>query len=238
MDIHQDGCSDVVAAELGDPYRTTWYHGTKHSRRFNDWELPPPTQGRRDVPHSGLFFTSDLDYAKAAGPRICTVTLQTGTRLLAPSIDCQGSTDLRVALGASHPLAAHCVWLEDDQIWREAWGTGDVMRFAIDNRRPESRQLFIETTVANYAKLNAQFNSSLDDAALKKMAGLSWTRGWIELIVKAAAGLGYQAIQGAEIDRWSHPGSVPRARPWLAVTDKSVISSPSWLTREQYNSLV
>lgn len=237
MDINQYVCSDVVPAELGDPYRTTWYHGTKHSQRFDDWKFPPPTHGRHDVAHSGLFFTSELDYAKAAGKRICTVTLNPGTRLITPAVNCQGSSDLRHALRDSHPLAQHCIWLSDDQIWRDAWSTGDVMRHAIDNRRGDSVALLAETLADNMAKVQAQFNLKLSGDRLRKLAGQNLTRGWIEKIVRVAAGLGYQAIQGAEIDRWSGPGKRPVARPWLAVTERSAISSPAWLTREQYNSL-
>ncbi|MCY1529022.1 hypothetical protein D9M68_641460 [compost metagenome] len=187
--------------------------------------------------HSGLFFTSDLDYAKAAGKRLCTVTLNPGTRLVAPAKNCQGSSELRLALRDSHPLAQHCIWLVDDQLWRDAWSTGDVMRYAIDNWRGDSVEFMAMTLASNMARLQELFNSRLSSDQLKKAASQNLTRGWIEQIVKVAAGLGYQAIQGAEIDRWSGSGKKPVARPWLAVTERSAISSPAWLTREQYSSL-
>lgn len=64
------------------------------------------------------------------------------------------------------------------------------------------------------------------DVAAEIAGKQALTRGWIEELVKAARSLGFDALQGHEIDR--HSGGAPIARPWLAVFRADVLDAPAW----------
>lgn len=229
MNFLQYGCTDVIQTPVENPISATWYHGTKSEPRFDQWICPPPPQDPLVVAHSALFFTSDLDFAKSAGENVCTVALSGNAKLLVPAVESTGSRKLRRALRESDRLSEHCIWLTDEKLWRQAWSTGDVMRFAFDNRRADSVAHYGAIMNFHMRQLREALTPTPPDELLSKIVRHNLTRGWIEKIVSVARSLGYQAIQGAEIDRWTEPGRRPVARPWLAVTDKSAISPPTWI---------
>lgn len=218
----------VTPLSLTNPFKTTWYHGT-NTPHFTDWQCPPPSSSSADVPHTGLFFTSDQDFAKGAGHNICTIKLRENTKLIVPALGGAMSTVFRQAVANSNPLAAKCQWLANEVAWTAAWSTGEVMRFSFDTSDPKT-VLCINTTLASITKnLQKITSDSVPHEVLIDHAKTCLTRGWIERLVLEAKKLDYQAIQGAEIDRWSTSRPTPVAQPWLAVMDKSVISSPAWL---------
>lgn len=218
----------ITPITLTDPFNTTWYHGTD-TNQFETWKLPPPRRSPADIAHTGLFFAADRDFAKRAGQNVCSVTLVPHTKLLAPAKRGAESTALRKAVINSHPLAQYCQCLANDVSWTTAWSTGEVMRFNYDQNNSKAVQAIGEMLAASAAGLKNTINAQVSDELLMKAAQHNFTRGWIEQLVREAKKLGYQAIQGAEIDKWSFPESPPIAQPWLVVMDGSVITAPAWL---------
>jgi hypothetical protein len=139
------------------------------------------------------------------------------------------STAFRQAVAKSNTLATKCQWLTDDAVWSTAWSTGEVMRFSYNSNDPNA-VLAISAALASIAvKLKKITRGSVSDEVVRDHAITCLTRGWIEQLVREAQKLGYQAIQGAEIDRWITSSPTSIAQPWLAVMDKSVIGPPTWL---------
>ncbi len=193
-----------------------WFHGTT-GPRFSTWQVPPPPVPGEElrVPHTGIFFTKDLDAARKVGPYVCSVRLTDKTRILDAT---QPSTDTeqlrRVVI--ENEIARMCIYARTPQAWVSAWRTGEVLRFASDDPR-------FSLHLDRYAK---QFKGVPHDVQ-QTIAGHNWTRGWIELIVASATKLGFNALHGFEIDR--HAGvSPPPAVSWLAVTDAEAVTAPMW----------
>lgn len=210
-----------------DPVSVTWYHGTK--QKFNTWKCPPPQRSPADVAHTALFFTTHRAFAEGAGNHICAVQIATEAKIITPVHGGDASTLLRVQLLKSHPLSQHCIWLQDDNSWRDAWSTGEVMRFAYD-RRASQAALAVGAAVATIARnLKKIIATPLPEHLIMTHANQCLTRGWIEQIVSEAKKMGYQAIHGAEMDRCPESVSGYVAQPWLAVMDQSVITPPKWI---------
>lgn len=212
---------------LTDPFKTTWYHGTK-AEPFCKWQCPPPRPGPGDVPHSGLFFTAELVYARGAGSNVCTARLNHKTNLIVPVRGDAPSTGFRSAVARSSPIAAYCEWLTNDAVWTSAWATGEVMRFSYDRTDARAVHAISKALGSISANLKRMIVSPITEDEVTRHASICLTRGWIEQLVIVARSLGYQAIQGAEIDQWADPDTKAVARPWLAVMDATVISEPCW----------
>lgn len=217
----------VTPLLLTDPFNTNWYHGT-NTTPFTKWQCPPPNPTPADVPHSGLFFTADHGFAKNVGNSICTIKLSSNARLIVPTHGGAVSTAFRNAVIKSNPIAAYCHWLTSDSVWTAAWSTGEVMRFSWDTGNHKAALEISKALAITAANIKKIIITPVSDDVVMKQAMLCLTRGWIEQLVREAKKLGYQAIQGAEIDRWSVPNSVPVAQPWLAVMDGCVITAPAW----------
>jgi len=198
--------------------RGPWLHGT--DAPFDQWAVPPPK--KRDdplsVPHSAVFLTKHEDYAAGAGGRICEASLEPGASVLVAGIPSQASEALRLAL-RRRPVVGSCWWLRNETTWLGSWRSGDVMRFAADTDA-------LQALVSRGASMLRQIAPDLPPEALVMGAQHNMTRGWIEEIVKAARALGFDALQGHEIDR--HAGPQPIARPWLAVFKADALSAPVW----------
>jgi hypothetical protein len=213
---------------LTDPFTTTWYHGTK-SMKFKTWQCPPPAPSPADVEHSALFFTANRAFAEGAGQTICTVQLTPGTKVISPALGGTQGTALRKNLIQSNPIAAHCQWLADDSNWITAWSTGEIMRFAYDARDSKAVLEIAKALASVAANLKRIIATPVSEKVIMDQAVMCLTRGWIEQIVREAGKLGFQAIQGAETDRWGNPAAAPVAQPWLAVMDLSAMSPPNWI---------
>ncbi|HZW13908.1 MAG TPA: hypothetical protein VFF81_12045 [Noviherbaspirillum sp.] len=218
----------VTPVTLTDPFDTIWYHGT-HAKPFSTWKCPPPPPSPADVGHTGLFFTADQGYAKHAGTNICTIKLSPETKLIVPARGGNDSSALRQAVTRCNSIATYCQWLISDAVWTDAWATGQVTRFSFDtsnHKHVYEIGLAVARVAANLKKM---IKTPVPEQLLMNQALMCLTRGWIEQLVLEARKLGYQAIQGAEIDRWSAPNATPVAQSWLAVMDASVITAPAWL---------
>jgi hypothetical protein len=66
----------------------------------------------------------------------------------------------------------------------------------------------------------------LPDHALLWAAKQNMTRGWIELVAQQALQLGYDAVQGRELDSKSGQGI---SRSWMAVMRADAITAPDWV---------
>lgn len=172
-----------------------------------------PGEGLR-VPHSGIFFTRDLDAARDAGPNVCSVRLTDQAKILDATVESADAERLR-SLVMRNDLAKMCIYTRTSQAWTTAWRSGEVLRFASDDPR----------FMLHLAGNAVQYKGATPEVQLK-IAQHNLTRGWIEHIVKSAAQLGFNALNGFEIDR--HSGHTPQAVSWLAVTDAKAVTAPAW----------
>lgn len=207
-----------VAAWTVEVDRGPWLHGT--DTPFDRWSVPPPRKNGEElaVPHTAVFLTKHEDYAAAAGGRICEASLEPQAKVLVAGLPSKASEALRLAL-RRHQVVAPCWWLRNEATWLESWRSGDVMRFAADTDH-------LQALVSRSASMLQKVAPDLPPEALVNGAQHNITRGWIEEIVKAARALGFDALQGHEIDR--HAGPQPIARPWLAVFNADALSAPVW----------
>lgn len=196
-----------------------WWHGTDSN--FTAWQIPPPRKAGStalDLAHQSLFFTKEADFARKAGSRLCEVRLTSHARVLTPGQGTTASRKLRQAL-REHNVARHCAWLRDDEQWIASWKNGKALRFASDDRTV--RALLIPV-IRNFGQLYPD----LPKNALEWVAMQNLTRDWIELIAQHAKHLGYDAVQGRELDSETGPDV---SRSWMAVMDANVITAPSWV---------
>ncbi len=204
-----------------------WLHGT--DTPFTHWSVPPPPKvgDPLSVTHTAVFLTKHEDYALAAGRHICKAFLTPHAKVLTPSEKSHDSEKLRKLL-LRHPMAIGCTWLRDEDAWRASWVSGEVMRFEADIR-------VLTPLISRGASLLQKAWPTMPHEALLKGAMHNITRGWIEEIVKSTRSLGFDAVQGCEIDR--HAGGVPIARPWLAVFNSGSLSTPIWLAQPMAQSI-
>lgn len=169
--------------------------------------------------HSAVFLTKHEDYAAAAGARLCEASLTPQARVLVATESSPASERLRVAL-RRQPGTGLCWWLRDEATWLASWRSGDVMRFAAEDS-------VLQQIIQRGAQLLYRAVPELPPEALLVGAQHNMTRGWIEAIVQATRALGFDALQGNEVDR--HAGPVqPTARPWLAVFNAAALTPPLW----------
>ncbi|MEW6291724.1 MAG: hypothetical protein AB1544_00265 [Pseudomonadota bacterium] len=192
-----------------------WFHGT-NSSQFRSWMVPPPHVLGEElrVPHSGIFFTRDVDAAQKVGSNVCSVKLTDQAKILDATVGSADAEHLR-QLVMRNDLAKMCIYARTAQAWTTAWRSGEVLRFASDDPR------FMLHLVRNAA----QYKGIAPEVQLE-IAQHNLTRGWIEHIVRSAAQLGFNALHGFEIDR--HSSHTPRVVSWLAVTDAKAVTAPSW----------
>ncbi len=196
--------------------RGPWLHGT--NVRFDSWQVPPPLEANDpfNVPHTAVFLTKHADFAQDAGSFTCEAMLTPDAKVLVPESD---ESDMLRRRLKKHPVGGRCAWLRDETTWRASWTSGDIMRFAAEERH-------ILEIVSRMTKLHRQRQPELPHDFVSQVVQHNITRGWIEEIVKTARALGFEAIQGNEIDR--HAGAVPIARPWLAVCTATALTAPVW----------
>ena len=211
------------AAGVGDQassaaVRGPWWHGT--DAQFHEWVIPPPRKADStplDMPHKFLFFTQERDYALGAGSRLCQVQVRPEAKVLTPGEASTGSRKLRQSL-LTHPNARLFASLRSEEAWRVSWTDGTALRFAAE-------QHVVQEFIAKVAKGYADKYPGLAPEAYAWAASQSITRGWIELISDHALSLGYDAIQGRELDSKSGPGA---SRSWMAVLRAEAITPPDW----------
>jgi hypothetical protein len=196
-----------------------WLHGSNAS--FSHWLVPPPSffVDPFTVHHTAVFFTKHREFALAVGRNTCTAHLKSSAKVLVPEVSSNGSQQLRLAL-LKIPGISKCEWLSTPEIWQHSWYNGEVLRFSAD--LPTLTAL---TNIAAQALRNRL--PTVSEQIIIEGAMNNITRGWIEAIVDQARALGFDAIQGHEIDR--HSGGPKISRPWLAVMNSHVLSSPNWL---------
>ncbi len=207
--------SDTLKEKLDIP---CWFHGSDQS--FDSWSFPPPPKPGENllVPHTAIFFTSNLDFAKVAGQRVARVSVSSESRILDATANYEASEKLRRTL-LNHEIASKTVNVNHDY-WHEGWRTGNVLRMAYSD---PALELHLRKRIDN---LSNKAGLSQEEASL--VIQQNSARGLIELICVSAKNLGFDAIYGKEVDRHSHVGKVI-AQPWLAVLSKGVVTEPEWL---------
>lgn len=201
------------------PYNEVWYHGT--DANFTELQIPPPPKPNEPmlVRHTAMFFTTHIDYAKAAGRRLCITRIHPSSRILDATKPSSEAEALRCEV-AKNKLAALSVYVRDRAYWTEGWKSGDTLRFAFDN------PMALQMIMANVETL-IRAGMSRETAMLVTQHNV--TRGLIELICVSAKALGFDAIVGHEIDRHNDNGQVI-ARPWLAVLNATALAPVEWRT--------
>lgn len=103
-----------------------WFHGTE--QYFDTWIIPPPPKPREIllVPHTAIFFTSDMNFAKGAGKRIAKVSISSHSKILDTTANYAASENLRLSL-RQHQIASRTLNIQHD-FWHDGWKTGDVLR--------------------------------------------------------------------------------------------------------------
>jgi len=194
-----------------------WFHGTEQD--FDTWIIPPPPKPGQNllVPHTAIFFTSNLDFAKGAGKKIAKVSISSNSRILDTTANYEASEMLRLSL-SKHPIASRTVNIQHD-FWHGGWKTGDVLRMTYSDPALEAH---LQQTA-----LNLSVRKGLPIEAANLATQLNCSRGLIELICTSAKKLGFDAIFGHEVDRHSFEDKIV-AQPWLAVLSKGVVSNPEW----------
>ncbi|MFQ2108818.1 hypothetical protein [Aeromonas sp. Marseille-Q5825] len=195
-----------------------WFHGTE--QYFDTWIIPPPPKPREIllVPHTAIFFTSDMNFAKGAGKRIAKVSISSHSKILDTTANYAASENLRLSL-RQHQIASRTLNIQHD-FWHDGWKTGDVLRMTYSDPTLETH---LQQMVVN---LSRQLDLPIEAANV--VVQLNASRGLIELICTSAKKLGFDAIYGHEVDRHSIEGKVI-AQPWLAVLSKGVSSNPEWV---------
>lgn len=206
-----------------------WYHGTDASK-FHSWGLPAPAKEVLLPRSPALFFTQDIEYARGSGGHICEVTLSSGARVLQPGSGGQGSDALRISLG-NDQIYGQCQHLVSRQLWEYGWQSGDVMRYSFSQA---VLQALIQRNLVKLVPLIMAAGYPVPSQDVLHQCAVQYTtREWIDLICEHAKRLGYQALIGAEVDRWYGPNKKvampPKARSWMAVLDTCVITPPHWI---------
>lgn len=194
-----------------------WFHGTEQD--FDTWIIPPPPKPGEKllVPHTAIFFTSDLEFAKGAGKKIAKVSISSSSNILDTTANYEASERLRLSLG-KHPIASRTLNVQHD-FWHGGWKTGEVLRMTYSD---PSLNTYLQQIVSNYSQ-----ETGLPIKAASEAVHLNCSRGLIELICASAKKLGFDAIFGHEVDRHSFENKIV-AQPWLAVLSKGVVSNPEW----------
>lgn len=211
--------SNSLSAELGSMLdQPCWYHGT--DQQFDRWVLPPPIKPgmEHQVPHTALFFTSNIDFANGAGSKVASVSFSSKYKILDATSNYSACEKLRLEV-IKNDIAARTQNVQHDY-WHSGWKTGDILRMAFTDPN-----LFhhLEYLADRHVK---EFNMSPEEASACVMHNCS--RGLIELICVSAKQLGYDALYGHEVDRHSVKNQ-KIAQPWLAVFNVSAISQPHWI---------
>lgn len=195
-----------------------WFHGSEQD--FNSWSFPPPPKPGEDilVPHTAVFFTSDLDFAKGAGQKVARVSLSSNSRILDATANYDATEKLRTEL-LRHEIASRTININHDY-WHDGWKTGAVLRMAYNDPALELH--------LNNMTTDLSMKTGLPEKVASAVIQHNSARGLIELICVSAKRLGFDAIYGHEVDRHSYAGNVI-AQPWLAVLSKEVVSEPEWL---------
>lgn len=206
--------SDILKTKLDSK---CWFHGTEQD--FDSWVIPPPVKPGEDllVPHTAIFFTSNLEFAKGAGNKIANVAVSSNVKILDTTANYDASEKLRKTL-QKHEIMSKTLNVEHD-FWHEGWKTGDVLRMTYSD---PTLKTHLQKMTSNLSQ-----QSGLPLEAANITIQLNASRGLIELICIGAKKLGFDAIYGHEVDRHSVEGKVI-SQPWLAVFSKGVVSIPEW----------
>lgn len=195
--------------------KTTWFHGSPS--KFDAWQVPPPQKDEFTAGHNALFFTSNLEFAMAAGKNVAEVSLTEQSIILDTERDYQNCEKLRLRL-ANLKFPSLLQNTQHDY-WHAGWITGDVLRMA--------------ATDDAMAILNQKIQQGIASKGWPKDFSEKYvfhnaTRIFIDQICVEAANIGFNVIVGNEVDRHTSPGRKV-AQPWLAVMDKCAITQPTWL---------
>lgn len=195
-----------------------WYHGT--TQQYDTWKCPPPKKPGDEplVAHSGLFFTSNIDFARGAGHSVARTTLSSNAKILDATANYDATEQLRTLI-KDLELVSQTVNVQHDY-WHQHWKTGKVLRAGFSD--PFLMMHFMNQTEGLAQELDIPLHVA--DFIFKQ----NITRGFIEVICKAARSMGYDGLFGYEVDKHSGSGN-EIAQPWLAIFRKEVLSSPDWL---------
>lgn len=211
--------------------KTNWYHGTK-SDCFENWLIPPPSIPDEPSIHKGIFFTSNIEYAKFVGKNIAQISLNKEIKILNTVHDKKNTENLRNSIIAKNSIFTPLHNFEYDY-WHEGWRSGDVLRMDGTGKEEECIELRYEID-----KLKQKYMDELPQFSEEYVLRISnqlMTRRYIETICQEAKQLEFDAIFGYEVDRHSIHG-IKQAQPWLCIFDNSKISKPTWLPYSDPNS--
>ncbi|WP_156370474.1 hypothetical protein [Acidovorax sp. Leaf84] len=206
-----------------------WFHGT-NSPNFSAWQIPAPPKDEITPPSPAVFFTQDREYAGGAGKNLCTAMLMSSANVLVPASGGAESENLRNKLRSDSEYG-FCVHVSSQQLWEEAWKTGDVMRLHFNSTQAPQSLLSAKATLVG-AKLRSAGYKSVPQDALMKVTMQYITREWIDRISVSAQQLGHHALIGCEVDRWYGGATQPMppiARSWMALLDSGAASPPNWI---------
>lgn len=196
-------------------FNSQWFHGTDIDQ-FNEWQIPPPFKKQNIIAHSGIYFTTNKEFAEAAGSHIAEVKIYKNANILNTLTDLKTSEKLRKEL-CKHQLFKSLI-NSKLEIWENGWKDGSILRPLVQQNTFAEHQYM--SYLAHYTKYYPHDP--------KFAAGQHLTRELIELISAGAKSMGFDGIYGHEIDRWNKNNKVI-AQPWLCIFNKLIISQPKWL---------
>lgn len=198
-------------------FNKRWFHGTNDN--FHEWQSPPPQNVSKGVPHSGIFFTTNIDFAKAAGKNLAEIEIKESSNILDTISNSEKSEELRQRLVKNNNLFASMHNSHKDK-WHSGWKDGSVLRPMIQINT------LADTQYKNFLSHNTKEYGA---EAAKLLTGHQFTRGLIEIICKEAKLMSFDGIYGHEIDRWNKHNQVI-SQPWLCIFNKKIISQPNWIS--------
>lgn len=211
--------------------KTNWYHGTK-SDCFENWLIPPPSIPDEPSIHKGIFFTSNIEYAKFVGKNIAQISLSKEIKILNTVHDKENTEILRKSIIEKNSIFTPLNNFEYDY-WHKGWLSGDVLRMDGSEKDEECIELRYEIDKLKQKYMDEPYQFS--EKVAQNISYQLMTRCYIETICQEAKQLEFDAIFGYEVDKHSIHGK-KQAQPWLCIFDNSKISKPTWLPYSDPNS--
>lgn len=199
-------------------FAAKWFHGTELPK-FENWKIPPPFQAEKLTPHSGIFFTTNLEFANGAGNHIAQVEIDEKANILNTILDFDLSEQLRLNLCKKDAMF-NSLLNSYPKRWHNGWKNGSVLRPIIHQNTYASNKY--DSYLNSYSRL---YNWESANFA----AGQQLTRELIELICAEAKSMGFDGIYGHEIDRWNK-NNEDIAQPWLCIFNQHIVSQPYWIS--------
>ncbi len=204
--------------------RQGWLHGT--DTRFEEWQIPPPQSVSKPELHlhTAAFLTKDRELARhsSGGRYLCVADLKPTARLinvLEPGADSEAMRRVVAngALGQYHDYAKLPEW------WTEAWQQGEMMRFGTTD--PE---LLADINTTQKLAMRAKAGDVTTQTMQALLKAQNLTRRWIEELVLAARGLGFDALIGREVDTYRTGGAVACDVVFALTND--ALERPRWIS--------